>query len=86
MVRELFATVGVVVSRSAIGFILGIELLLYLALGVSDEQEVTGEWLQALEDGHGEGELRTHLWWDQAWCSRIMRQHEKRKRLREAWH
>jgi hypothetical protein len=81
---NMLALTWLVTWKSTVNLFHSFELGLYLALGAVDRQTVGGEVLTALDNGGGWAEVYILLWWDLDWARRLLRQHEKRRQLRDA--
>lgn len=76
-----------VVYKTVVNFWYSLELAAYLGLGLVDRPTVGGLVLEQLDEGAGWAEIRIFLWWDWAWATDLLDQHERRRELRDssAW-
>lgn len=81
---NMLALAWLVTWKTAVNLLHSLELGLYLSLGAVDRQTVGGEVLTALDEGGGWAEVYILLWWDVRWARQLLRQHERRRRLRDA--
>ena len=86
---NMLALIWLVTWKTAVNLFHSIELWLYLAFGATDRQTVSGEVLTGLEPVRKRPGMYTEvyvlLWWDHRWAQELLRQHEKRRWLRDLW-